>query len=127
MTVINITCNQSWDIFLTDKHATLIDVRTQAEWHNFGIPQLEHAPVILNSLKLYPDMSFNTDFMTILLQEIASKSKIFFLCRYGSRSSEAANLALEHGVKNCYNLVDGWSGNEFGLGWEQSGLPTYRF
>jgi rhodanese-related sulfurtransferase len=69
-------------------------------------------------------MSLNQNFIKILLEETANNSKRIFLCRYGARSLDACNLALANGVDNCYNIIDGFDGNQFGPGWQVAGLPV---
>lgn len=124
MLVETISCKNAWKIIIADKQSILIDVRTEFEWQNVGKPKLEISnQLLLNSFKIYPLMSLNEDFVKVLLQKTAYKSKKFFLCRYGSRSHEACKLALENGIEDCYNLVDGFDGNEHGSGWKKSNLP----
>ena len=124
MLVDNVFCQDAWNILSTDRKSILIDVRTDFEWKTVGKPKLNHSnQLLLNSLKIYPLMTLNEEFIKILLQETAHKSKKFFLCRYGSRSSTACMLSLANGIKDCYNLFDGFDGNENGPGWKGSNLP----
>jgi rhodanese-related sulfurtransferase len=119
-----ITCQEAWEIITQDENSILIDVRTEAEWKSVGKPKLNNPnQLLLNSLKTSPSMLFNKDFMEILLQKTANKSKKFFLCRYGIRSAESCQLALNNGIKDCYNLIDGFDGNDSGPGWQRSKLP----
>lgn len=48
---------------------------------------------------------------------------IFFLCRSGYRSFIAANFVANMGYKNCYNISDGFEGNNQDKGWKQNNLP----
>jgi rhodanese-related sulfurtransferase len=119
----NILCQDASRMLSDDPFSLLVDVRTEFEWLNLGKPKLTNMQqLLLNSLKIYPLMTFNENFNKILLESAKNKSKVFFLCRYGSRSSEAAKLAHLSGIDNCYNIVDGFEGNEYGLGWLKSNL-----
>jgi rhodanese-related sulfurtransferase len=124
MQPVDILSSNAWDLLENDPNSLLIDVRTDVEWQSVGKPQLtREKQLLLNSLKLYPLMNFNKDFVTVLERFAAGKSKLFFLCRYGSRSFEASSLAIKNGFDNCYNIIDGFDGNEYGLGWRNSKLP----
>jgi len=119
-----ITCEDAWKIIKHDENSILIDVRTEAEWKSVGKPKLHPHKLLLNSLKISPSMLFNEDFIEVLLQKTADKSKKFFLCRYGVRSAEGCRLALINGITDCYSLIDGFDGNEHGPGWKGSNLPV---
>ena len=120
-----ITCQDAWKIITYDENSILIDVRTEAEWKSVGKTKLINPnQLLLNSLKISPSMLFNEDFMEVLLQKIAQKSKKFFLCRYGVRSAEGCRLALSNGITDCYSLIDGFDGNDHGPGWKGSNLPV---
>jgi rhodanese-related sulfurtransferase len=124
MYVNNILCKEAWDILNNDPNALLVDVRTDFEWKNIGTPYVVNThQLLLNSIKLYPQMNYNPEFIKVLLENANDRSKIFFLCRYGQRSLDSCNLAFQHGLDICYNLVDGFDGNEHGLGWKGSSLP----
>lgn len=121
----NILCQDAWKILIDDPDTLLVDVRTEFEWQNVGKPKLINIhQLLLNSLKIYPLMTFNENFNKILLANAKNKSKVFFLCRYGSRSSEAAKMAHLNGLDNCYNMIDGFEGNEYGPGWLKNNLPV---
>jgi len=53
----------------------------------------------------------------------AKSLMIFFLCRSGYRSFIAANFIANMGYKNCYNISDGFEGNNQNKGWKQNNLP----
>jgi hypothetical protein len=124
MYIDHILCQEAWEVLIKEDDSILVDVRSDFEWQNVGIPKLlNKKQLLLNSLKLYPLMTFNPNFVKILLENIANKSKIFFLCRYGARSLEACQIASKNGLDGCYNLIDGFDGNEYGPGWKKSELP----
>ncbi|MBE9477348.1 MAG: rhodanese-like domain-containing protein [Proteobacteria bacterium] len=121
---------------LTD--AVLVDVRTKPEWSFIGIPDLGALgkQVILLEWRQYPDMSVNESFATHLLEQLGGSmpSKIYFLCRSGVRSMEAAQVVNEafsaKGFSTlCVNVSEGFEGDlnsnrHRGLtnGWKSRGL-----
>lgn len=112
--------------------AVLIDVRTEPEWENVGIPDpnaLPVKPVFLEWL-LPPAMAPNPDFTDRLKTELASRgadrtTPLLFLCRSGARSAAAAAAVTGLGFEQCHNIEGGFEGSPgLGLpGWKQSGLP----
>ncbi len=50
-------------------------------------------------------------------------SNIFFLCRSGHRSFSAATFIAQMNYENCYNIIDGFEGNNCNIGWKQNNLP----
>lgn len=119
--------------------ALLIDVRTQAEWAFVGIPDLDgiNRKLLLSEWKKYPDMSQNTGFVEEIKQTLQGQlpSKLFFLCRSGARSMQAARvmaaeLSASGGRGECVNVAEGFEGDlgperhrgTIG-GWKAAGLP----
>jgi len=121
------TCLDAWDILKQDLNAIIVDVRTQIEWQNLGAPDVNTNQLLLNSIRLYPEMELNNDFAKVLLKKTQEKSCVFFLCRYGSRSLEATLIHKKQSTTPAYNLIDGFEGNKYGLGWIKSGLPLKKF
>ncbi len=102
----------------------LIDVRSSSEWIEAGIPKLERSKLLLLSIYLSPNMLPNQEFINQCLTQIRNYSfELFFLCRSGRRSLEAANLLVNYVNNDCYNIVDGFSGNGSALGWKNNNLP----
>ncbi len=106
--------------------ARLVDVRTRAELDWVGrIP----GAVEVEWLR-YPGMARNENFIQQLKQQVDAESTLFFLCRSGARSDQAARLATEAGFAACYNILEGFEGdkdannhrNTVG-GWRRAGLP----
>lgn len=124
MQVNSITALEAFEILTLDQNSLLVDVRCDIEWQNTGKPKPPRSDqLLLNSIKLAPLMHINQSFIETLLEKASSKSKKIFLCRYGIRSLNCSNLALQNGLDNCYNIIDGFDGNEFGPGWKLSKLP----
>ncbi len=113
--------------------AVLVDVRTEPEWVNVGIPDptaMPVAPVFLEWL-LPPAMTPNPDFVERLKSELSARgadttTPLLFLCRSGARSAAAAATMSELGFERCHNIEGGFEGSPGqGLpGWKQSGLPS---
>ena len=92
----------------------LIDVRTEEEWKNDGIadPGLNNK----NKVKLITWMLFkpfnhiNNNFLNELMKNVPNKeSELYFICRSGKRSYQAAEAAMQAGYKSCFNLTNGFS------------------
>lgn len=123
----SLVCLDAWNILQKDPSTILVDVRTEIEWQNVGWPDITTNQLLLNSIRLYPAMELNNNFAQILLEKTQGKSCVFFLCRYGSRSLEASLIHNKQSLSPAYNLIDGFEGNKYGLGWVKSGLPLKKF
>lgn len=132
-----VTPELAWSQLLEDKNSYLIDVRTDAEWHFVGVPDLRSAAgeIIMLSLLEFPDMQLNQSFISEFKTRFSDnlEAKFFFLCKIGARSQKAAELATEAGFKNAFNIVGGFEGeiNDKGQrgqisGWKFLGLPWYQ-
>ena len=130
---------ETWDGFLNDKDAVLVDVRTHAEWSFVGLPDLSELgkELLLNQWAILPGMQQNPSFMDELDKQLdgAAPSKIYFLCRSGVRSLSAAHLVSEAFAArgqsvDCVNIIGGFEGDldqdrQRGNmnGWKNDGLP----
>lgn len=126
MLVQNICSKEAYNVLISNNNAFLIDVRTEEEWKHVGIPNLSNKNnVIFLSWQLSPFMELNKDFENRFLSIIDDKMSniIFFLCRSGHRSLMAANFMANIGYENCYNIIDGFEGNDQNKGWKQNNLP----
>lgn len=125
----NVSSLESYEIIKKDSNTFLIDVRTEQEWIQVGYPNLEDsfAQLIKLSWRELPDMTINSSFSQVMMNKIIDKtSKLFFICKSGGRSFEAAQAMNMLGYKNCYNVIDGFEGsysNKTLLGWKLSNLP----
>lgn len=84
----------------------LIDVRQEEEYYG----ELGH----IDGARL---STLQTDFPNEV-ENLDSEKTYIFVCRSGMRSSRAAVMAQEAGIKNVYNMVGGM------LAWNEAGLPT---
>lgn len=124
---------------LSQGGAALVDVRTSAEWSFVGLPDLSAAGIrpILVEWAMYPQMAPNPDFAAQLLQELgdARPEAIYFICRSGARSMNAARTMDAHFAAagetiRCINVAEGFEGDPDAEGhrgatngWKARGLP----
>ena len=80
--------------------AKLVDVRTRAELDWVGrVPD-----AIEIEWSRYPGMARNENFLAQFKQQVDHEALVFFLCRSGARSDQAAKLVTEAGFSGCYNI-----------------------
>jgi rhodanese-related sulfurtransferase len=127
----------AWEILSQDRESVLVDVRSSPELGLVGVANLSSLrkqPVFI-PWKLFPNWEVNTKFSSQLEQEIGSDKNlaIFFLCKSGGRSLDAAIHMTEKGYTQCYNIIGGFEGDldsdghrgtingwkKFNLPWEQ--------
>ena len=126
--------DKAFEILKSEKNSFLVDVRTLPEWTFSGYPDLSYIGKDTKriSWKIYPNMNLNQNFLQQIENEILDKnSQIFFMCKTGGRSLDAAIFATEiGGYKNCFNITNGFEGdanenNQRGKinGWKALNLP----
>lgn len=125
MNVKNVNSLDAYSLLMVDEGAVLIDVRTPQEWEKTGVPYLgDRNKAVFLSWQLLPNMSLNKNFEPQFISCIKNKmSNIFFLCRSGHRSLSAATFIAQMNYENCYNIIDGFEGNNRNIGWKQNNLP----
>lgn len=124
---------RAWEILSQDQSATLIDVRTKAEWSYVGVVDTQtlskpHLPI---QWLFFPDMRVNQEFVqTVIGNGLKKDDPLLFLCRSGARSKAAAIVMAEQGFEKCYNILGGFDGDlDFDghrgkvSGWRADGLP----
>jgi rhodanese-related sulfurtransferase len=133
----DVSVQVTWDDLQKSSDATLIDVRSQAEWVYVGVPVL--ASIRKETLLIEWD-DFSTrdrvpDFMGRLraaLEErgLGPDAPLYFICRSGNRSRTAAIEATAAGYRKCFNVEFGFEGRlspERHRGtpgsWKAAGLP----
>ncbi len=129
----DILASEAMDILKKDSSSQLIDVRTYAEWHYVGMPDLRSIDkeVIKIEWRVLPNMDLNNLFIESVEKLIPSRDSILlFLCRTGGRSREAAIAMTARGYKTCYNIESGFEGDLDNhkhrgnvSGWKASKLP----
>jgi rhodanese-related sulfurtransferase len=120
-----VTPQEAWTLASAGA-ATIVDVRTHAEWQYVG--RVPDAPLI--PWRTYPDNQVNRHFLDELAQRVPKAQPVLFLCRSGLRSHAAAQAATEAGWSAAFNILEGFEGDldEAGQrgrrnGWRLWGLP----
>ncbi len=129
----DISASDAMDILKKNPSAQLVDVRTFAEWHYVGAPDLKslNKEVVFIEWRQLPNMDLNQEFVQSLENKIPSRdTELLFLCRTGGRSREAAIAMTARGYKTCYNIDSGFEGDlnqqkhrGSTSGWKASKLP----
>jgi rhodanese-related sulfurtransferase len=127
----DITPEQAWEILSTDPEASLVDVRTHAEWSYVGVPDISSLdkPTAFVEWVSYPDGAKNENFVDEVRAAGVDKGPVVFLCRSGQRSIGAAEAATAAGLGPAYNVLDGFEGatdadgHRGSTGWRAVGLP----
>lgn len=129
----DVTPAEAWSGLSNNPNSQLIDVRTQAEWAFSGLPTLSSINKNTKTIswKFYPNFELNTRFIEQLESTVPDKSApLYFLCKTGGRSTDAAIAATAAGYTNCFNIEGGFEGeinrnNQRGQmsGWKAARLP----
>jgi rhodanese-related sulfurtransferase len=129
----DVTPADAWSALSQTPHAQLVDVRTQAEWAFAGVPSLDSLSRTVKTVswKFYPNFDVNPRFVEQLEAAVPEKSTpLYFLCKTGGRSTDAAIAATAAGYTACYNIEGGFEGDintnhQRGQvnGWKASRLP----
>ncbi len=129
---------EAWQRLSEQETSALVDVRTRPEWSFVGIPDLSGVgrEVILLEWRTFPDMAVDPEFPGRLRERFeAVPDTIFFICRSGARSMEAARaVSAAFGAAGqqvtCVNVAEGFEGvlddqrHRGNLnGWKAAGLP----
>ncbi len=120
MPVKQINPKDAFKILTEDKNSVLVDVRTFEEITFVGTVDSSSfdGRMILSPWRLSVAMKENPNFFKNFEEVIEkifgsdkNKSKIFFLCRSGSRSYSAANFVSSMGYSECFNISSGFEGD----------------
>lgn len=116
---------EAWAL-LRSGEASLVDVRTLAEWTFVG--RVDGAPLV--EWRAFGAQAPNTDFIASLATKVPRDRPVLFLCRSGVRSHAAAQLATASGWATAINVLEGFEGELDGDGrrgavggWRMAGLP----
>ncbi|MDR3322847.1 MAG: rhodanese-like domain-containing protein [Zoogloeaceae bacterium] len=115
--------NEVWQLA---PKAKLVDIRTHAE--------LDFVGRIPDSVEIewnrYPGEALNPHFLLQLKRQVDRETLVMFICRSGKRSDLAAASATEAGYTACYNVLEGFEGDQNANGqrgtlggWRLAGLP----
>jgi len=121
-----LTPQEASEVWQLAPGAKLVDVRTRAEWDWVGrIPG-----AIEIEWMSYPGNRPNPDFLAQIKQQVDREALVMFICRSGARSHNSAALATEAGYSECYNVLEGFEGDQDASGqrgkisgWRHAGLP----
>jgi rhodanese-related sulfurtransferase len=136
-TVDDVPVKQVWERLVANPDSVLIDVRTRSEWAFVGLPELSsigRRPVLVEWLG-FPDNRVNAGFVDELTGQldvlgIGRNAELYFICRSGGRSRQAAQVMAAAGYLHCHNVAEGFEGpldadRHRGVrsGWKAEGLP----
>lgn len=124
----------AWRMLSELPDATLVDVRTAAEWNFVGFPDLNAVGKTLVEIEwqAFPAMKVDPDFASKLDQRLGGHrdAPLLMLCRSGARSAAAAAVMTTAGYANSFNIANGFEGplDPSGrrgsvAGWKHDGLP----
>ena len=109
----NTSSRECFEKLSIEVNSQLIDVRTKPEWIYVGVPDLSsiNKKVIFVSWQVYPEMGTNKFFENQILESnIKKDNNLYFICRSGNRSNNAAEFLASRGFSNCFNVIDGFEG-----------------
>ncbi len=120
--------------YIKENHAVIVDVRTAPEWQFVGVPDLSDTKGNLLNLswKIYPTFAYNPKFISDLTADpsVTQDTPLFFLCRSGGRSLDAAVALTAAGYHYCFNITGGFEGDvdvnghrSMANGWKCDNLP----
>ena len=125
-----ITCTELLELSKEHQGATLLDVRTEAEWQQDGKPNGKELGLTTHFLSYLLDTEngrvVNDKFEETLNSFQIDKDKVVFvMCKSGARSAKAAMLLDQKGFKT-FNVVNGFICSEDvePSCWKTSGLPV---
>ena len=128
LTAIN--CKELVELAKTNEGASLIDVRTQAEWDHDGKPIGKEIGLNTYFITFMIDVAegriINPEFEKKFEELKLDKSKaVFVMCKSGFRSFKAAELIEKKGFKT-FNIINGFICSEDVEPncWKTSGLPV---
>ena len=138
----NITAKESFDELMSSADSVLVDVRSSRELSVDGVAFLENHPdrLLFCEWRSETPQNEKRKFLDDLLLRINFQvtSRLYFICRSGIRSREAAsyvgNELFVTGVNViCLNISDGFEGNAYKMfgfgernGWKAAGLPVSK-
>lgn len=133
----DLTPQQAWDLLESNPEAILVDVRTEGEWRQVGVPDTSsldgaREAFIEWATPFGPNDNFLTELAAAGLTP-GDERPIVFLCRSGNRSIGAAIDATAAGFGPAYNILEGFEGDTDAAGrrtvngWRLRGLPATTY
>jgi rhodanese-related sulfurtransferase len=133
----DVSASVAWNGLSESAEAALIDVRSKAEWVYVGVPVVSSIgkKTLLIEWDDFATGAIVPDFLGRLNSALAENgikddAPLYFICRSGNRSRNAAIAATAAGHANCFNIEFGFEGrldaerhrNTPGS-WKAEGLP----
>lgn len=133
----DISAANAWEGLRKTDSATLVDVRSRAEWAFVGVPVLSsiNKKTVLVEWNDFATGAIVPNFVERLETALADAgvvgdAPLYFICRSGARSRNAAIAATAAGHAQCFNVEHGFEGpldaenhrNTAGS-WKAEGLP----
>ena len=110
--------------------AALVDVRTPAELSFVGTVELTGLGKVVVNIPWHPHLAQDELVNQLESAGIGRDEPVYFLCRSGARSLNAAVLATHGGFTKAFNISGGFEGplDAAGhrgtvVGWKVAGLP----
>ena len=133
----DLTPQQAWDLLESNPDAILVDVRTEGEWRQIGVPDTSalegHRTAFIEwATPFGPNENFLAELAEAGLTP-GDERPIVFLCRAGNRSIGAAVDATAAGFGPAYNILEGFEGDTDAAGqrtvngWRLRGLPATTY
>ena len=126
MLVHEIASKEAYKKLTLTKNSNLIDVRTNDEWGSVGIPDLSsvNKKTVLLEWPSFVDQEFISFFKIQLMRDFSFEDDLIFICRSGARSRLAAEISVDFGFVNVFNIQDGFEGiAHSSYGWKKNDLP----
>lgn len=123
--------SQAWELLASNPDATLVDVRTSAEWQWVGGADLSGLGKRTVGIEWVTSAGQpNSRFVEQLAEAgLEPEAPVLFLCRSGVRSANAAAVATAAGYATAYNVAEGFEGDPDAQGhrgtvngWKVAGL-----
>lgn len=124
MAIPDITQAETWELLKSEPNAVLIDVRTEGEWDNIGIPDVSELgrEMRLVEWNTAPAGLPNPNFLAEATADLDPDTPVFLLCRSGVRSQAAGSAMADAGFTKAYNILGGFEGSAVTSGWKDN-LP----
>ena len=124
MNLINIKALDAFEFLSKKINSHLIDTRSNLEWKTTGVPDLTSINKETYLVNWGPvlDQNFFEQYKEFLLIKFNKNDNLFFICRSGSRSLMATQIAIKFGFKNSFNIYEGFD-NDSDQNWKNN-LPV---
>ena len=126
----DVTPTEAFRALTDDPQAVLVDVRTPAELTYVGLPALDSIGKGVALVQWHPEITQDQLTSALAAAGAGEDDAVYFLCRSGARSLNAAVLATHGGYTKAFNVSGGFEGplDASGhrgtvAGWKADGLP----